>query len=182
MKLSFSDLTMWVISICVFSAVFICIVCNMAVTHTVGWLVYPVCSLLFGWLVLMPMLYYKRKGMKMSLGIITALLLPFLLVIDQFEGTAEWFLPIGVPVAAAGIVFMWVIYGLLIRPRSIWLTVPALIFLSGLLCIFIDLVIKNTLGDAGFPWGYLVASITSLIAIIISVFGLVMKKRSIQTE
>ena len=118
----------------------------------------------------------------MSLGIITALLLPFLLVIDQFEGTAEWFLPIGVPVAAAGIVFMWVIYGLLIRPRSIWLTVPALIFLSGLLCIFIDLVIKNTLGDAGFPWGYLVASITSLIAIIISVFGLVMKKRSIQTE
>ena len=182
MKHSFSDLTMWVVSICVFAAVFICIICNLAVTNTIGWLVYPVCSLLFGWLVLMPVLYYKKRGLKVSLGIITALLLPFLLVLDQFNGAAEWFLPIGVPIAATGIKFMWVLYGLLMRQRSIWLTLPAVIFLSGLLCICIDQIIKNALGEAGFPWGYLVASITSLIAIIISVLGFVLKKRSVQTE
>ena len=182
MKHSFSDLTMWVVSICVFAAVFICIICNLAVTNTIGWLVYPVCSLLFGWLVLMPVLYYKKRGLKVSLGIITALLLPFLLVLDQFNGAAEWFLPIGVPIAATGIIFMWVLYGLLMRQRSIWLTLPAVIFLSGLVCICIDMIVKNALGEAGFPWGYLVASITSFLAIVISIFGFVMKKRSLQTE
>lgn len=106
----------------------------------------------------------------------------FSLVLDQFNGAAEWFLPIGVPIAATGIIFMWVLYGLLIGQRSIWLTLPAVIFLSGLLCICIDQIIKNALGEAGFPWGYLVASITSLIAIIISVLGFVLKKRSVQTE
>jgi len=182
MKPSFSDLTMWVLSICVFTAVFICIICNLALTNTVGWLVYPVCSLLFGWLVLMPILYYKKRGLKMSLGIITALLLPFLLILDQFSGDTNWFLPIGVPVSATGIVFMWIIYGLLIKPRNIWFTVPAIIFLSGLLCICIDLIIKHALGEAGFPWGYLVASSTCLLAIVISVIGVVIKKRSAQTE
>ena len=118
----------------------------------------------------------------MSLGIITALLLPFLLILDQFNGATDWFLPIGVPVSATGIVFMWVIYGLLIKPRSIWFTMPTIIFLSGLLCICINLIIKNALGEAGFPWGYLVASITCLLAIIISIFGFVIKKRSNQTE
>ena len=103
MKASFSDLTMWIISICVFVAVFICIICNMAFTNTIGWLVYPVCSLIFGWLVLMPILYYKKRGIKISFAIITALVMPFLLVIDQFDGGVNWFLPIGVPVSATGI-------------------------------------------------------------------------------
>ncbi len=182
MKASFSDLTMWIISICVFVAVFICIICNMAFTNTIGWLVYPVCSLIFGWLVLMPILYYKKRGIKISFAIITALVMPFLLVIDQFDGGVNWFLPIGVPISATGIVFMWILYGLLIKPRNIWFTVPAIIFLISLLCICIDMIVKHALGDAGFPWSYLVASITSFLAIVISIFGFVMKKRSLQTE
>ncbi len=182
MKASFSDLTMWINSICVFVAVFICIICNMAFTNTSGWLVYPICSLIFGWLVLMPILYYKKRGIKTSFAIITALVMPFLLVIDQFDGGVHWFLPIGVPVSATGIVFMWILYGLLIKLRNIRFTVPAIIFLIGLLCICIDMIVKHALGDAGFPWSYLVASITSFLAIVISIFGFVMKKRSLQTE
>ncbi len=108
--------------------------------------------------------------------------MPFLLVIDQLDGGFSWFLPIGVPISATGIVFMWILYGLLIKPRSIWFTAPAIIFLTGLLCICIDMIIKNALGEAEFPWSYLVASITSILAIVISIFGFVMKKRSLQTE
>jgi len=182
MKPSFSDLTMWVISICVFVAVFICIICNLAITNTIGWLVYPVSSLLLGWLVVMPALYYKKSGIKISFAIITALVMPFLLVLDQLDGGVSWFLPIGVPLSATGVIFMWLIYGLIIKQRNMRFTIPAIIFLSGLLCICIDMIIKNALGEGGFPWSYLVASITSFLAIVISVVGFVIKKRSFQTE
>jgi len=176
MKMKFSDLSIWIFSICVFTAVFICIICNMVMMNTVEWFVYPVCSLFFTWLILMPVLYYKKKGVKISLGIITALILPFLLLIDQFQNGYEWFLPLGFPIAAAGIIFMWMIYGMLIKMWNLWIVIPAIIFMSGILCLVIDLLIKNAFACGGFPWGYLVAGITTLIALIVSILGFLLKK------
>jgi len=170
------DLTMWIGSICVFIAVFVCIVCNMAVTNTIGWLVYPVCSLLFAWLVFMPLLYYKKKGIKLSFGIITALTLPFLLIIEQMGGGQGWFIPLGFPIAVSGIIFMWALF-LLIKNWNFRVTFPRIIFLSGMLCLVIDLIIKNALGSAGFPWGSLVAAITTLTAILLLVIDAILNKR-----
>lgn len=176
-----SDLTMWIGSICVFIAVFVCIVCNMAVTNTVGWLVYPVSSLLFAWLVLMPLLYYKKRGLKLSFGIITTLTLPFLLIIEQMGGGQGWFIPLGFPIAVSGIIFMWAVF-LLIKKGDFLITLSRIIFLSGILCLVIDLIIKHALGGGGFPWGSLVAAITTLVAILLLVISVILKKRGNQTE
>ena len=38
------------------------------------------------------------------------------------------------------------------------------------------LLIKNAFACGGFPWGYLVAGITTLIALIVSILGFLLKK------
>ncbi|MDD2470526.1 MAG: hypothetical protein PHY67_01610, partial [Methanocorpusculum sp.] len=126
-------------------------------------------------------LYYKKRGLKLSFGIITTLTLPFLLIIEQMGGGQGWFIPLGFPIAVSGIIFMWAVF-LLIKKGDFLITLSRIIFLSGILCLVIDLIIKHALGDSGFPWGSLVAAITTLVAILLLVISVILKKRGNQTE
>lgn len=156
----------WIVSVLIAVAVFVCIVCNLAVSHSMTWMVYPVCSLLFAWGLTMPVIYYKKDGVKFSLGILTACILPFLLIAEQWSGVVGWFIPMAVPICLVSLVYIWIMYFIFRRRRNPVYVTAAVIFLSGLLCLLIDIVLKAC-DVYAFPTGWLVFGITSLVTLLI---------------
>ncbi|HJJ41652.1 MAG TPA: hypothetical protein O0X63_05775, partial [Methanocorpusculum sp.] len=66
-----SHARLWAISVFVFIAIFVCIICNMAIQREMTWLVYPVCSLIFAWGVFAPLIYRGKDGLLLSLGLLS---------------------------------------------------------------------------------------------------------------
>ncbi|MDO5844139.1 MAG: DUF6320 domain-containing protein [Methanocorpusculum sp.] len=164
---------MWIISILVIIAVFVCIVCNFAVNNSMTWMVYPVTSILFGWIVIMPVLYYKKDGVKYSLGLITTFGLLFMLILEQWSGIVGWFIPLAVPIFIASVIYGWILYFLFRKKRNPIYLIAVIIFLSGVLCLTIDLILKAS-DIYPFPVGWLVFGITTLVSLLIIVTKIIL--------
>lgn len=88
-------------------AVGICAICDLALHGRPTWLVYPAASVLFGWLVLAPLLYFPAHRLLMSLASVSLFLLPFLAVLSRATGLG-WFFPLGLPLGLAALAWVWV--------------------------------------------------------------------------
>lgn len=176
-----NKMLMWVLSILVAIAVFVCIVCNLAISNSMTWLIYPVCSIIFGWIVIMPILYYGKGGVRYSFGMITALILPFLLVMEQGSGITGWFIPIAFPICVVSVIYMWAVYFIIRKKRDSVYVTASLIFLSGLLTLGIDLILKAS-DVYPFPVGWLVFGITTLVSLMIVVTKIILSGKKNQTE
>ncbi|MBE6506978.1 MAG: hypothetical protein E7Z72_03500 [Methanocorpusculum parvum] len=148
-----SHARLWAISVFVFIAIFVCVICNMAIEREMTWLVYPVCSLIFAWGVFAPLIYRGKDGLLISLGLLSGLILPYLLVLEQWTHTPGWFIPIALPIAVFSVLFIWVIYGIVKRLRNPWHISAAIIAEGGILSLFTYLALS--LGYSMFPWGWI---------------------------
>ncbi|MDO5846278.1 MAG: DUF6320 domain-containing protein [Methanocorpusculum sp.] len=162
---------LWAISFFVCIAIVICIICNLAIEHEMTWLVYPVCSLMFGWGVFAPLIYRGMAGLKLSLGLMTSLLLPYLLVLEQWTGTGGWFVPIAFPVGVAGIAYVWVLYFIFTRGMNPWNAAALTLAAGGILSLGAYLGILLIAGYAMFPWGWLTSGSALGAALLIFAAG-----------
>lgn len=159
---------MTAVSVMIFAAIAVCIICNLAIDKTMTWLVYPVCSLIFGWGVLIPIIFKKSDGIIYSLIILTAMILPFLLILELWTDPNTWFIPLAFPISLIGIVCIWLLYFMWKKNVSFKAQLPIIIFGSGVVCMLIDIIISNY-GVSAFPWGYLTFTITALVTAVILV-------------
>ncbi len=150
-----SHARLWAISVFVFIAIFICIICNLAIEHEMTWLVYPVCSLIFAWGVFAPLIYRGKSGLRLSLGLLSALILPYLLILEQWTNTAGWFVPIAFPIAAFSVLFIWALYFILGRMKNVWNTSALIVAIAGVLSFGVYLTIQALIGFTMFPWGWI---------------------------
>lgn len=81
----------------------------MAISGKLTWSWYPVSSILFGWVVLIPFVKCGRKGLPGSLATLSVSIIPFLYVIDRIIGRTS-ILPIAVPIALLSVVYLWCVY------------------------------------------------------------------------
>ncbi|HJJ47918.1 MAG TPA: hypothetical protein O0X39_02850 [Methanocorpusculum sp.] len=159
----------WAVSILVFIAIFVCVISNFAVSRQMTWLVFPVCSLILGWVIFIPVLHLKTAGIKYSLGMLTAVILPYLLVIDMWT-KGDWFVPVALPITLAGLVFLWAAYFLWLKLKNRYYLSAVLLFLSGALSLFIWFIVQSP-----FPWGWLVFGITSVLTVLMVLTKLLLK-------
>lgn len=85
----------------------VCAVCDVAITGRFTWSLYPICSIVFGWAVLFPVIRFGVRGVKGSLAALTVLLIPFLYVIGRLAGEVGLMMAIGVPAAGISLVYLW---------------------------------------------------------------------------
>ncbi len=150
-----SHTRLWAISLFVIIAIVVCIICNLAIEQHMTWLVYPVCSLMFGWGVFVPLIYRGKKGLKLSLALLTALILPYLLVMEQWTRTTGWFIPIAFPIAIALIIYIWGLYVFISRCKNPWHIGSVALGMAGVLSLAVYFAILFLSGLEMFPWGWI---------------------------
>lgn len=166
------------ISFFVLIAIVICIICNLAIENEMTWLVYPVCSLLFGWGVFAPLIYRGIAGLKLSLGLLTSLLLVYLLVLEQWTGTTGWFIPIAFPVGAASIAYIWTLYFIFTRGMNAWNASALSLAAGGVLSLAAYLGILAISGYEMFPWGWLTFGSALGAALLLFAAGKIRRRRT----
>lgn len=150
-----SHARLWAISVFVFVAIFVCVVCNMAIERQMTWLVYPVCSLIFAWGVFAPLIYRGTDGLVLSLGLLSALILPYLLILEQWTQTGGWFIPLAFPISIFAVLFIWIIYFVLRHIKNPWYASAAVSTAGGVLSLCTYLAIFDLSKYVMFPWGWI---------------------------
>ena len=112
-----------------FLAMGTCVIVNYAINQRITWAAYPLLSIPFGWILTSTL--FLRKYVMATLCALTVFAIPFLYFIEKITPVSDWFLPLGLPCAIAGIIFIWIIY-LLFRFTniSIWYKLAVSAFLA----------------------------------------------------
>lgn len=90
--------------------ILVCVICDLAISGALTWSWYPVSSILFAWLVCVPIIKYGMKGVPGSLIAISVFILPFLTVLSRLVGGNNLIMPIGTKTSLPSIVYLWCIY------------------------------------------------------------------------
>lgn len=99
-----------VFSVLLFIGAAVCAICDMAISHRLSWSLYPISSILFAWLVFIPILKYGSRGILGSLISGSVLIFPFLYVLNELIGASSLFLSISIPTAVIGFLYIWILF------------------------------------------------------------------------
>lgn len=88
--------------------IMVCLICNMAISGALTWSLIPVSSIVFAWLIAFPIVIMGKRGTIASLISLSAFIVPYLYLLSLFTKVNGVF-SVGAVMAAASIVFLWVI-------------------------------------------------------------------------
>lgn len=88
----------------------VCAICDMAISHTFTWSLYPISSIIFAWLVFIPIIRFREKGICGSLIACSIFIAPYLYILNKLIGTSNLFLPISIRMAFIGVVYLWLVF------------------------------------------------------------------------
>lgn len=97
-----------------FAAALVCLICNIAVSGSLTWSRIPVASIIFAWAVLFPGIILGKKGTMVSFVSLSILIVPYLFLLSRLIKVKEVF-SVGAVLAAASVVFLWIIAAVIRR-------------------------------------------------------------------
>ncbi|MDE5819376.1 MAG: helix-turn-helix domain-containing protein [Lachnospiraceae bacterium] len=121
-----------------------CVICDVAISGALTWSWYPISSILFAWLVCVPIIKYGMKGIPGSLIAISLFILPFLTILSKLVGGNNLIMPIGTKTALPSIAYLWCIYFIF---KKLALRKQLAAAVSFLLAIPLHLIINFVLAD-----------------------------------
>lgn len=103
-----------VIIFIVFSAVlligiFVCCICDIAVSGDLTWSLIPVSSIIFAWVIFFPVTVAGKKGVAGSLALLSVSVFPYLYVLGSIIKVKEVF-SVGAVVSAISAIYLWLIF------------------------------------------------------------------------
>lgn len=155
--------------------ILVCFICAQAINRPIVWPMIAISSILFGWLVLLPVVRLWEKGIWQSLAVLSVLIFPYLILLDRLiPGT--FLFPITVWAAPAGIIYLWSVYGLFTRLKRKWLAAGIASLLALPVFILINWILVGILGSAFLDsWDALTFLSIGILAVIF--FGLDFRSR-----
>lgn len=172
------------LSIFSLSGIVICTITNFAISGRLTWALFPISSIIFIWLIIIPGMAWNKNGIFASLVAFSVFIVPFLFTIEKIIGTAGLIIPIGIKASVIAVVYLWGIFILFFKTR---LHKYAATAFSALLAIPVSVGINYTVGSAiqgqsaTDIWDILTYSILLMIAIILLCVGN-MKHKTIFVE
>ena len=131
----------------------VCLIVNIAINRQITWAAYTLLSIPFGWAVLSPF-FVKKHGSISVLCAFMLLVLPYLYFLNKITPATDWFMPIGLPSAIAGVISLWILYPLIrFTKLSIWYKSAITLFLLG--CIIspaVNYFVDIYMGQEPFAW------------------------------
>lgn len=143
---SIQNLCAAVFSALLLAGVAVCAICDLAITGAFSWSLFPIGSIVLGWLVFFPTVKFGERGIPFSLLSMTVLIAPYLYLLDYLIPDAGLLLPVGIRMAAISVVFLWGLFllfralrkrKLLAGAASLVLAIPAAFLINLILSRFI---------------------------------------------
>lgn len=158
-----------VISLLSLLGMIVCVICNLALTGRLSWAWFPISSLIYLWLIVMPVVLRSRRGIFFSLIAANLFTLPFLFALEKIIGTEGLILPLGVPVFGAAILYLWIVYLLINKTKWPNYSIAAAALIAGLPLTFsINVIISKQTGEpVTDSWDILAYLILTILAAII---------------
>lgn len=103
-----------------FIAILICIICDLAILGKFTWSIITTSSIMFAWLVLIPMIKIGEKGISISLVALSIFIIPYLYILSITIKENAIF-KIGSSMSIIAIVYVWCIFWIfkLLKRRKI---------------------------------------------------------------
>jgi hypothetical protein len=197
-----NKLVFMIFTLACFVAVGVCLIVDMASNQQITWAVLPLLSIAFGWAVLSPLLLekhgiviisntdaittralspssVKKHGVLLSLGAVTLLILPYLYLLNRITTTIDWFVPIGLPSAIAGIIALWVLFSLFrFAKMNIWGKLAISTFLLGaVISPVVNYFVDKHTGQNPFSWDiFLTIMVTVAASAVLGISGYMKSK------
>ena len=108
MKIKNAKIIFMIFTLACFTGAGIPLIVNTAINGQITWAAYPLISLAFVWIV-SSLLLVKKHGTLLFASALTVLLLPYLYFLSRITPVTDWFVPVGLPSAIAGIIIAWII-------------------------------------------------------------------------
>ena len=107
----------------------VCAICDVAISGGFTWSLYVFSSMVFGWLVLFPVIKFGVKGIRTGLIVLSVMIIPYIWVLSMLVEVTDLVLPLGGTVAVIGVMYLWGIYASFKHWRSRLLRATAACFL-----------------------------------------------------
>lgn len=88
--------------------IMVCLICNIAISGKLTWSFIPVSSIVYAWAICFPGIIMGKRGIIVSFISLSVFTVPYLFLLGRFINVKEVF-SIGAVMAAASIVFLWMI-------------------------------------------------------------------------
>lgn len=159
--------------------IIVCTICNFAISGKLTWALFPITSIIFVWSIIEPTVIWSKKGIHISLILLSLLIIPFLFALERIIGIAGLILPIGIRVSAIALIYLWEIYLLFCKSNLPGYIAAAFTVISGLpISLWINSVVsKFTEQSVTDIWDILTYSILIIISMGVFVIGYVKHRR-----
>lgn len=172
-------ITNFIITLLFALATLICAICDLAVSKGLTWSLYPIISISFAWLVIMPLFHFEKNKIAMSLISLSIFIVPFLFCMEQL-GMAKWLLPLGIPISIISIVYLWIIFWLFKKINSKWYASGITAVITIPLSLLINLISSRFTNDPFFDiWDAMSMGIIIVVAIILFAIGFLINKKTV---
>lgn len=123
-------------SVLLFVGLLVCSICDFAVSNQFTWSNITTSSILFAWLVFMPIIKWGRRGIAGSLTSFSIFMIPYLYVLSILLKEKSVFL-IGAVMSFIAMVYMWCVFGIFKRLETSKRKAIGIIFLLAIPFSFI---------------------------------------------
>lgn len=114
-----------ILTISLFLGSFTSVIVNFAINERLTWSILVIDSCVLAGAVLLPPLLLKRKGIFVSLSLLTILIMPYLAIVQSVTsgfGASTWLWKLGFPIAITWLSISWFMYYLYNRRKTdLWL-------------------------------------------------------------
>lgn len=99
-----------IVSLLLLTGVAACAICDLAISGSFTWSLFPISSIIFAWLIVLPCALSGVRGIRGSLLAYSIFLVPFLYVLSVLIKGSDLILPIGIRMALISIVYFWAVF------------------------------------------------------------------------
>jgi transcriptional regulator with XRE-family HTH domain len=96
-----------VVSLLVLISIFICTLCDLAISKTISWSIIPSSAIVLAWLIIIPIIRLKKNRLMISMISLSIFIIPFLWIIEQ-NTKGHWLNSVGIPIAIASLSYLWI--------------------------------------------------------------------------
>lgn len=153
--------------------IMVCLICNFAISGKLTWAWFPISSIIYMWLLVIPMVICKKRGVCISLVCTSLFTIPYLYVLERVIGIDRLIMPIAMPVSIVSLLYLWIVYVLLVKfTWGRYLSASIALIFGIPLSFGINFILSKQIGEPIMDiWDILVYSLLILLAVIIYVTG-----------
>jgi transcriptional regulator with XRE-family HTH domain len=172
-KKSVKDIIKMAISAACFLGLLTCTICDLAISGSFTWSLYPIISIIYVWLITMPLFQFEKNSVMISLAAISVLTIPYLYLLDKIVGVQKLILPIGIRVSVVGIIYLWVVYLLLSTKKAAKWYMAAISALLGIpVCLMINYILQRIIHEPLIDvWDIVTFGILGIVAFMLFSIG-----------